>query len=150
MVKKPERLETMFALEFGQLLENHIFASPVREQIKEVICSSLGLRSHQQLAQIFAGYDTPSTANIFELIRTLNDQEFTDRFLTLQTTLFGVHNTVDTPKVKPVETEPKPVDDTPYWMREDTQLPEFTDNRSQDPMMGEFGDLDFSDIDLDL
>lgn len=89
MVKRPERLETMFALEFGQLLENHIFASSIREKEIEIVCSSLGLRSKQQLAQIYAGYDTPSTANIFELIRTLNSPEFTERFLTLQTTLLG-------------------------------------------------------------
>lgn len=152
MVNKPERLETLFALEFGQLLENHIFASPIREKVKEVVCSSLGLRSQQQLAQIFAGYDTPSTANIFELIRTLNDREFTDRFLTLQTTLFGIHNTLETPRVKVVEPEAvvESAEETPYWLREETKRPEYTDNRSQDPFMEQLGDFDLSELDLDI
>ena len=151
MVKKPERLETMFALEFGQLLENHIFASPIREKITEIICSSLGLRSRQQLAQIFAGYDTPSTANIFELIRTLNNQEFTDRFLTLQTTMFGIYNTLESPSIHVQEVPETKIDQDSkqYWLNEDP-TPEFTDDRSKDPLMAEFGDLDFSDLDFNI
>lgn len=90
-VLQNEKLETLFALEFGQLLENYLYASAMKEQVTEIICSSLGLKSKQQLSQIFAGYDTPSTANIFELIRTLNDPNFTGGFLLLQTTLMGVN-----------------------------------------------------------
>lgn len=83
-------LDTLFAIEFGQLLENHLLVRSNRDELKGILCSSLGLKNENQLAQVFAGYDTPSTANIFELIRTLNDQEFTNRFLNLQTTLMGV------------------------------------------------------------
>lgn len=83
-------LDTLFAIEFGQLLENHLLVRSNRDELIGILCSSLGLKNENQLAQVFAGYDTPSTANIFELIRTLNDQEFTDRFLNLQTTLMGV------------------------------------------------------------
>ena len=85
-----KNLDTIFALEFGQLLENFLYSSIDRDEQTKIICSSLGLKNQNQLAQIFAGYDVPTTASIFELIRTLNDQRLTDRFLNLQTTLMGV------------------------------------------------------------
>ena len=84
-----KNLDTIFAVEFGQLLENFLFSSADRDRQRKVICSCLGLKNENQLAQIFAGYDTPTTAGIFELIRTLNHPEFTERFFQLQTTNIG-------------------------------------------------------------
>ena len=84
-----KNLDTIFAVEFGQLLENFLFSSADRDRHRKVICSCLGLKNENQLAQIFAGYDTPTTAGIFELIRTLNHPEFTERFFRLQTTNIG-------------------------------------------------------------
>ncbi len=84
-----KNLDTIFAVEFGQLLENFLFSSADRDRQRKVICSCLGLKNENQLAQIFAGYDTPTTAGIFELIRTLNHPEFTERFFRLQTTNIG-------------------------------------------------------------
>ena len=37
-------VDTIFALEFGQLLENHLFASPNRDAELEIIISSLNLQ----------------------------------------------------------------------------------------------------------
>ena len=45
-----------------------------------------------QLAQVYAGYDVPTTASIFELIRTLNNAEFTERFFKLKTVNLGGQN----------------------------------------------------------
>ena len=87
-----KNLDTIFALEFGQLLENHLFASPEREKELEIICSSLNIRNKNQLAQIYAGYDVPTTASIFELIRTLNNPEFTERFFNLKSVNLGGQN----------------------------------------------------------
>ena len=87
-----KNLDTIFALEFGQLLENHLFASPEREKELEIICSSLNIRNKNQLAQIYAGYDVPTTASIFELIRTLNNAEFTERFFNLKSVNLGGQN----------------------------------------------------------
>lgn len=133
-----EKLETLFAIEFGQLVENYLFSNPMREQLTETICSCLQLRSKQQLAQIFAGYDTPSTANIFELIRSINDPEFTERFFKLQTTLpnLDVQNKV----AAEVEVVPEPtdVDTRPYWQRE---LPDENDLRNEDVFGDELGDM---------
>ena len=39
-------VDTIFALEFGQLLENHLFASPNRDEELEIICSSLNRQYH--------------------------------------------------------------------------------------------------------
>ena len=94
-----KNLDTIFALEFGQLLENHLFASPEREKELEIICSSLNIRNKNQLAQIYAGYDVPTTAIIFELIRTLNNAEFTERFFNLKSVNLGGQN-VRTPVVE--------------------------------------------------
>ena len=85
-------VDTIFALEFGQLLENHLFASPNRDAELEIIISSLNLKTKNQLAQVFAGYDVPTTASIFELIRTLNNPEFTERFFNLKAVNLGVQN----------------------------------------------------------
>lgn len=85
-------VDTIFALEFGQLLENHLFASPNREAELEIIISSLNLKTKNQLAQVFAGYDVPTTASIFELIRTLNNPEFTERFFNLKAVNLGVQH----------------------------------------------------------
>lgn len=133
-----EKLETLFAIEFGQLVENYLYSNPLREQLTEVICSCLQLRSKQQLAQIFAGYDVPSTANIFELIRTLNDDEFTERFFKLQTTLPDTSvQAKEAPEpvepIKPVEVDPRP-----YWQRE---LPDENDLRNEDVFADELGDM---------
>lgn len=84
-----KNLDTLFAVEFGQLIENHLFSSIDRENEKKIICSCLGLRSENQLAQIYAGYDVPTTASIFELIRTLNNPEFTERFFKLRVVNIG-------------------------------------------------------------
>ena len=111
-----KNLDTIFALEFGQLLENYLFGCVDRERQMDVICSCLGLRNRNQLAQIYAGYDTPTTASIFELIRNLNDKEFTDRFLNLQTTLMGVPNNGNNAKRQTVNHIPK-VDSEPQIPR---------------------------------
>ena len=101
-----KNLDTIFALEFGQLLENHLFASPEREKELEIICSSLNIRNKNQLAQIYAGYDVPTTASIFELIRTLNNAEFTERFFNLKSVNLGGKNTLSTQEeVKEPEVE---------------------------------------------
>lgn len=85
-------VDTIFALEFGQLLENHLFASPNRDAELEIIISSLNLKTKNQLAQVFAGYDVPTTASIFELIRTLDNPEFTERFFNLKAVNLGVQH----------------------------------------------------------
>ena len=101
-----KNLDTIFALEFGQLLENHLFASPEREKELEIICSSLNIRNKNQLAQIYAGYDVPTTASIFELIRTLNNAEFTERFFNLKSVNLGGQNALNTQEeVKDPEVE---------------------------------------------
>ena len=92
-------VDTIFALEFGQLLENHLFASPNRDAELEIIISSLNLKTKNQLAQVFAGYDVPTTASIFELIRTLNNPEFTERFFNLKAVNLGVQNALSTQEV---------------------------------------------------
>ena len=92
-------VDTIFALEFGQLLENHLFASPNRDAELEIIISSLNLKTKNQLAQVFAGYDVPTTASIFELIRTLNNPEFTERFFNLKAVNLGVQHTLSTQEV---------------------------------------------------
>ena len=83
-------VDTIFALEFGQLLENHLFASPNRDAELEIIISSLNLKTKNQLAQVFAGYDVPTTASIFELLRTVNNPELTERFFNLRVVSVGV------------------------------------------------------------
>ena len=92
-------VDTIFALEFGQLLENHLFASPNRDAELEIIISSLNLKTKNQLAQVFAGYDVPTTASIFELIRTLNNPEFTERFFNLKAVNLGVQRALSTQEV---------------------------------------------------
>ena len=92
-------VDTIFALEFGQLLENHLFASPNRDAELEIIISSLNLKTKNQLAQVFAGYDVPTTASIFELIRTLNNPEFTERFFNLKAVNLGVQHILSTQEV---------------------------------------------------
>lgn len=92
-------LDTLFAVEFGQLLENHLFSSANRDQERKIICSCLGLRSENQLAQIFAGYDVPTTASIFELLRTVNNPELTERFFNLRVVNVGVtHESTSLPE----------------------------------------------------
>lgn len=83
-------LDTLFAVEFGQLLENHLFSSANRDAERKIMCSCLGLRNENQLAQIFAGYDVPTTASIFELLRTVNNPELTERFFNLRVVSVGV------------------------------------------------------------
>lgn len=138
-----EKLETLFAIEFGQLLENHLLGSPKRDEQTVIICSCLQLRNKQQLAQIFAGYDMPSTANIFELIRTLNDEEFTQRFFSLQTTTPNLAVDKKEPVAVAEPSEPEKTEAEliaerkPYWMNE----PDENDLRSKDDIFGDLGDL---------
>lgn len=134
-----EKLETLFAIEFGQLLENYLFANPLREQIIDVVCSCLQLRNKQQLAQVYAGYDVPSTANIFELLRTLNDQELIQRFFKLQTTLPSFVVADKVPEIIEVNIVEEPIDTRPYWQREE---PNEYDLRKNDSMNDELGDMD--------
>ena len=137
-----EKLETLFAIEFGQLLENHLLGSPKRDEQTMIICSCLQLRNKQQLAQVFAGYDMPSTANIFELIRTLNDDEFTQRFFNLQTTTpnlaLNKKEPVPVADVEPEKTEAEVIAERkPYWLDE----PDENDLRAKDDLFGDMGDL---------
>ena len=46
-----KNLDTIFAVEFGQLLENFLFSSADRDRQRKVICSCLGLKNENQLAQ---------------------------------------------------------------------------------------------------
>lgn len=136
-----ERLETLFAIEFGQLIENYLYANPMREQLMDVVCSCLQLRSKQQLAQVYAGYDTPSTANIFELLRTLNDPELNSRFLSMQTALPTVTVKEKVEVIEPIKNLEvnQPVDTRKYWERDE---PNTSDNRDSDPMGDELADID--------
>ena len=146
MSKKPERLEMLFAIEFGQLLENHVFGSTNKEELTEIIRSSLGLRSKQQLAQVYAGYDIPSTANIFELIRTLNDPDFTHRFLNLNTALPNLLKDKEAVAAEPTQTEKtkKVKEEVPYWLVAEEE----GQRLRQDAATQEWGDI--PDIDMNL
>lgn len=134
-----EKLETLFAIEFGQLIENYLYANPFRDQLIDVVCSCLQLRSKQQLAQVYAGYDTPSTANIFELLRTLNDPELNTRFFGMQTTLPTIDVKAKVEVAEPVKKQAEPVDTRPYWEREE---PNNFDTRKSDVMGDELADMD--------
>ena len=146
MIKQNQRnLDTLFAIEFGQLLENHLLVRSNRDELIGILCSSLGLKNENQLAQIFAGYDTPSTANIFELIRTLNDQEFTNRFLNLQTTLMGVSKDDINVERKTNKIVPKVLSEPPIPssdFQESTQNISIVLNEDS-----EMGDIDFDLLD---
>ena len=138
-----KNLDTIFALEFGQLLENHLFASPEREKELEIICSSLNIRNKNQLAQIYAGYDVPTTASIFELIRTLNNTEFTERFFNLKSVNLGGQNTSKNLEISETHQEDEPKFLSNYFDNEpnDLRSEELKDSEF------EFEDIDFSDID---
>lgn len=138
-----KNLDTIFALEFGQLLENHLFASPEREKELEIICSSLNIRNKNQLAQVYAGYDVPTTASIFELIRTLNNAEFTERFFKLKTVNLGGQNTSENLEISKTHQEDEPKFLSNYFDNEpnDLRSEELKDSEF------EFEDIDFSDID---
>ena len=138
-----KNLDTIFALEFGQLLENHLFASPEREKELEIICSSLNIRNKNQLAQIYAGYDVPTTASIFELIRTLNNPEFTERFFNLKSVNLGGQNTSKNLEISEIHQEDEPKFLSNYFDNESNDL------RSEELKDSEFEfeDIDFSDID---
>ena len=138
-----KNLDTIFALEFGQLLENHLFASPEREKELEIICSSLNIRNKNQLAQIYAGYDVPTTASIFELIRTLNNAEFTERFFKLKTVNLGGQNISENSEISKTHQEDEPKFLSNYFDNEpnDLRSEELKDSEF------EFEDIDFSDID---
>ena len=138
-----KNLDTIFALEFGQLLENHLFASPERDKELEIICSSLNIRNKNQLAQIYAGYDVPTTASIFELIRTLNNAEFTERFFNLKSVNLGGQNTSGNLEISKTHQEDEPKFLSNYFDNEpnDLRSEELKDSEF------EFEDIDFSDID---
>ena len=138
-----KNLDTIFALEFGQLLENHLFASPEREKELEIICSSLNIRNKNQLAQIYAGYDVPTTASIFELIRTLNNPEFTERFFNLKSVNLGGQNASEKLEISETHQEDEPKFLSNYFDNESNDL------RSEELKDSEFEfeDIDFSDID---
>ena len=137
-----KNLDTIFALEFGQLLENHLFASPERDKELEIICSSLNIRNKNQLAQIYAGYDVPTTASIFELIRTLNNAEFTERFFNLKSVNLGGQNTPEKLEISETHQEDEPKFLSNYFDNESNDL------RSEELKDSEFEfeDIDFSDI----
>lgn len=157
-------VDTIFALEFGQLLENHLFASPNRDAELEIIISSLNLKTKNQLAQVFAGYDVPTTASIFELIRTLNNPEFTERFFNLKAVNLGVQHVGST--ITQTETDhniPASYSEPPLsgqitgrnWEDSTTLRPdrisltnEPSDARSAatEEWGDEFGDIDFSNL----
>lgn len=138
-----KNLDTIFALEFGQLLENHLFASPERDKELEIICSSLNIRNKNQLAQIYAGYDVPTTASIFELIRTLNNAEFTERFFNLKSVNLGGQNNSENLEISKTHQEDEPKFLSNYFDNEpnDLRSEELKDSEF------EFEDIDFSDID---
>lgn len=138
-----KNLDTIFALEFGQLLENHLFASPEREKELEIICSSLNIRNKNQLAQIYAGYDVPTTASIFELIRTLNNPEFTERFFNLKSVNLGGQNKSDNLEISKMHQEDEPKLLSNYFDNESNDL------RSEELKDSEFEfeDIDFGEID---
>ena len=157
-------VDTIFALEFGQLLENHLFASPNRDAELEIIISSLNLKTKNQLAQVFAGYDVPTTASIFELIRTLNNPEFTERFFNLKAVNLGVQNVGST--IAQTETDhniPASYSEPPLsgqiagrnWedsttLRHDrislTNEPSDARSAATEEWGDEFGDIDFSNL----
>ena len=138
-----KNLDTIFALEFGQLLENHLFASPERDKELEIICSSLNIRNKNQLAQIYIGYDVPTTASIFELIRTLNNPEFTERFFNLKSVNLGGQNKSENLEISNTHQEDEPKFLSNYFDNEpnDLRSEELKDSEF------EFEDIDFSDID---
>lgn len=92
-------IDTLFSIEFGQTLENYLFSSVNRDAEIQVITETLGLRSYNQLAQIFLGYDTPSTALIFELLRVLNSSDLTHRFLNLKSVNIHVAQRETSPSI---------------------------------------------------
>lgn len=157
-------VDTIFALEFGQLLENHLFASPNRDAELEIIISSLNLKTKNQLAQVFAGYDVPTTASIFELIRTLNNPEFTERFFNLKAVNLGVQNVGSTITQTTADHNiPAPYSESPLsgqitgrnWEDSTTLRPdrisltnEPSDARSAatEEWGDDFGDIDFSNL----
>lgn len=138
-----KNLDTIFALEFGQLLENHLFASPEREKELEIICSSLNIRNKNQLAQIYAGYDVPTTASIFELIRTLNNAEFTERFFNLKSVNLGGQNKSDNLEISKIHQEAEPKFLSNYFDNEPNDL---RNEELKDSEL-DFEDIDFSEID---
>ena len=138
-----KNLDTIFALEFGQLLENHLFASPEREKELEIICSSLNIRNKNQLAQIYAGYDVPTTASIFELIRTLNNAEFTERFFNLKSVNLGGQNTSEKLEISETHQEDEPKFLSNYFDNEPNDL---RNEELKDSEL-DFEDIDFSEID---
>lgn len=149
MTKPQKNLDTLFALEFGQMLENHLYGSPNKDELKQLICSCFQLKSENQLAQIFTGFDTPTTAAIFELIRTLNDDGFTQRFFMMQTT--NVNSKVnigafdEKPKVvetnapPPIETEQEYADRINRAFNAQSES-----NTEEDEDDSEFGDIDMT------
>lgn len=144
MKKVQKNLDTLFALEFGQMLENHLFSSSNKQKVMEDICSCFELKSENQLAQIFTGFDTPTTAAIFELIRTLDDEEFTQRFFQMQTT--NVNSKIKIGGEDAALTdEPIPVKPTEskedYFKRVDEAFNTSADDDDDD---NEFGNIDFS------
>lgn len=138
-----KNLDTIFALEFGQLLENHLFASPEREKELEIICSSLNIRNKNQLAQVYAGYDVPTTASIFELIRTLNNAEFTERFFKLKTVNLGGQNKSENLEISNTHQEDEPKFLSNYFDNEPNDLR----NEQLKYSEFEFEDIDFGEID---
>lgn len=138
-----KNLDTIFALEFGQLLENHLFASPEREKELEIICSSLNIRNKNQLAQVYAGYDVPTTASIFELIRTLNNAEFTERFFKLKTVNLGGQKKAENLEISKTHQEAESQFLSNYFDNEPNDLR----NEELKDSEFEFEDIDFGEID---
>lgn len=145
MTKVQKNLDTLFALEFGQMLENHLFSSSNKQKVMEDICSCFELKSENQLAQIFTGFDTPTTAAIFELIRTLDDEEFTQRFFQMQTTNVNSKIKIGSePESESVVSQDETVNTVEstedYFKRVDKAFNDSTDDDDDN----EFGNIDFS------
>lgn len=145
MTKVQKNLDTLFALEFGQMLENHLFSSSNKQKVMEDICGCFELKSENQLAQIFTGFDTPTTAAIFELIRTLDDEEFTQRFFQMQTTNVNSKIKIGSePESESVVSQDETVNTVEstedYFKRVDKAFNDSTDDDDDN----EFGNIDFS------
>lgn len=146
MKKTQKNLDTIFSLEFGQMLENHLFGSSNKQQIMEIVCSCFELKSENQLAQIFTGFDTPTTAAIFELIRSLNDENFTKKFFEMQTTSVNVKVKIGEESEEKNETaltlNPHVVETKQEYFKRVDQA--FNSDNPDDDDGNEFGNIDFS------
>lgn len=99
-------LDTRFAVDFGNLLEGYLEQQGNLNLITDV-CFLLEI-DKAELSQIFNGYDTPSTAIIFELLKTIGDKELMWEFLQLPT-VFGSTFIPEGKQPKVIETLAVPI-----------------------------------------